>query len=222
MTPSFDSTLIAPQSSSLPFSATTRDYPRRELRKGDTLYRAGDPADTVYRVEDGLLKLSVDLLNGKERIVNIVGPGDFVGAITPAHVTFQDSAEVLSPCVTVQVIPCDEVSGELKEQVFTAAGTHLSRMREALEDTELPVNARLARTFVRLGERFGQVADDETVRLTLPLTHDNFAAMVGAARETTTALLSEMRDGGLIRGTRGRYSFNQATLSDFAVEASLF
>ena len=80
--------------------------------------------------------------------------------------------------------------------------------------------ARLARTFVRLGERFGQISEDQNVRLTLPLTHDNFAAIVGAARETTTAVLSEMRDDGVLQGTRGHYNFNLNTLSDFATEAS--
>ena len=73
---------------------------------------------------------------------------------------------------------------------------------------------------MRLGERFGHVSDTRDVRLTLPLTHDSLAAMVGAARETTTAVLGEMRDGGLVAGTRGRYSFNLESLSDYAVEAS--
>jgi CRP-like cAMP-binding protein len=93
-------------------------------------------------------------------------------------------------------------------------------MRDALEDTELPVTARLARTFVRLGERFGHVSEDKTVRLTLPLTHDNLAAMVGAARETTTALMGEMREQGILDGTRGRYCFNLKDLSEFAIDAA--
>ena len=197
-----------------------RVFPRRELKKGDRLYLEGDAADTVFRVEEGLLKLSIDLVTGKERIVSMVGPGDFVGALTPAHAFQQETAEVLSPQVTVQVIPTSEIVNELQDEVYAAAGTQLLRMRNSLEDSELPVPARLARTFVRLGERFGHVSDTRDVRLTLPLTHDSLAAMVGAARETTTAVLGEMRDDGLVAGTRGRYSFNLETLGDYAVEAS--
>ncbi len=196
------------------------EFPRRILKKADTLYYAGDTADTVYRIEDGLVKLSIDLLTGKERITSIVGPGDYIGGITPSHSVFQETAEVLSPEVSITIIPTEALQGDLKDEVFSAAGHQLSRMRDALEDSELPVTSRLARTFVRLGERFGHISEDDRVRLTLPLTHDNLAAMVGAARETTTALMGEMRDQGILDGTRGRYSFNMHDLSEFAIESA--
>jgi len=196
------------------------EFPKRNLTKSDTLYHAGDTADTIYRIEEGLVKLSIDLLTGKERITSIVGPGDYIGGITPAHEVFQETAEALSPQVWVAIIPTEVLQGELKDEVFSAAGNQLARMRDALEDSELPVTARLARTFVRLGERFGHVSEDDHVRLTLPLTHDNLAAMVGAARETTTALMGEMREQGILDGTRGRYSFNMHDLSEFAVDAA--
>jgi CRP-like cAMP-binding protein len=221
MTATFDGSIIAPQLNPTPSFETFRSvYPCRELTKGESLYHTGDQADTVYRIKEGLVKVSIDLLTGKERIVHVAGPGDFVGAISPSQSSFQDSAEAISPRVVVQVIPQSDIKDRLKDEVFNAAGVQLSRLREALEDSELPVTARLARTFVRLGERFGHISDDQTVHLTLPLTHDNFAAMVGAARETTTALLSEMRDNGLLQGTRGRYSFNLSQLNDYAAEAA--
>jgi CRP-like cAMP-binding protein len=221
MTPSY-STLTQTQTSALPYqqSLTHTDFSRRVLSKGDTLYYSGDEADTVYRVETGLLKLSIDLVTGKERITGIAGPGDYIGAITPAHVNYQETAEALSPQVVLQAASKHELSGDIKEDVSTAAGKQLARLRDSLEDTELPVPARLARTFVRLGERFGNVSTDNTVHLTLPLTQDNLAAIVGAARETTTAILSEMREDGLLEGTRGHYSFNMNTLSDFASQAA--
>lgn len=199
---------------------TQRVFPGRELLKGDILYRAGDVADTVYQVEEGLLKQSIDLLTGKERIISVAGPGDYIGALTPVDSVFQDTAEVLSPRVRVRVIPQDALDGELKECVYAAAGIYMARLRNTLEDSELPVPARLARTFLRLGERFGQVAPDNSVRLTLPLTHDNLAAIVGAARETTTAVMGEMREQGVLEGTRGRYSFQPDVLQGFMLEAA--
>jgi CRP/FNR family transcriptional regulator, cyclic AMP receptor protein len=201
-------------------NSSSSDFSRRTLSKGDVLYHSGDEADTVYRVEEGLLKLSIDLLTGKERITNIAGPGDFIGAITPAHITYQETAEALSPNVVLQATSSKQVSEDLKNQLSAAAGVQLSRMRDTLEDSELPVPSRLARTFVRLGQRFGNISEDKTVHLTLPLTQDNLAAIVGAARETTTAILSEMREDGLLEGTRGHYSFNMTTLNDFASEAA--
>ncbi len=201
-----------------PQAALVRDYHSRELERGEVLYRVGDEGEAVFRIEEGLIKLSVDLVSGKERITSIVGPGDLVGAITPVHVRYQDSAEALSPRVRVTIIPSDELDDAgLHQAILTATGHYLGRLKEALEDSELPVGGRLARAFLRLGERFGQSTGDSRVRLTLPLTHENLAALIGAARETTTATLSEMRGEGLLQGTRGSYSFNPSDLSEFVL-----
>ena len=190
---------------------------RRELHKGEVLYYAEDEAASLYRVDEGLLKLSLDLASGRERITQLVGPGDYLGALTGAP-HYGERAEALSARVAVSEAPKTDTPDR---EVFTATGEQLRRVRDALEDTDLPVAARLARTLLRLGGRFGHAAETGVVHLTLPLTHDTLAALVGAARETTTALLGEMRASGVLSGTRGRYSFNPARLLEFAHEAAL-
>lgn len=221
MTAPFDTGSLAPRSSAPPPPEVVREAPRRELGKGEVLYRAGDPADSVYRVSEGLLKLGIDVMTGKERIVAVAGPGDTIGALIPGRATLRESAEALSPRVVVRVLPHAAALQLLPDELFHASGVQLEQLRDALEDGELPVTARLARTLLRLGRRFGQHGADGVVRLTLPLTHENFAAMVGAARETTTALLGEMRERGVISGTRGRYAFHRDELHAYAVDAAL-
>ena len=150
-----------------------RDYPSRELKRGEVLYRLGDEGEAIFLIEEGLVKLSLDLVSGKERITSIAGPGDLVGAITPVHVRYQDGAEALSPRVRVTIIPSDQLDDTgLQQATLTATGHYWCRLKEALEDSELPVGGRLARAFLRLGERFGQSTGDSRVRLTLPLTHE--------------------------------------------------
>lgn len=196
-----------------------RDYPIRELAKGDVLYRVGDPADAVYRVVEGLLKQAVTVAGGKERILAVAGPGEPIGAVATDLPRFLETASALSPRVRVRVVPREDARRLLDVELATATGAQLVRAYQALEDAELPVPARLARTLLRLGARFGTSSDDGSVRLTLPLTHENFAAMVGAARETTTAVMGEMRDAGLVSGTRGRYRFHRDRLHAFALDA---
>jgi CRP-like cAMP-binding protein len=189
-----------------------------ELARTDVLYHLGDAAESVFRVEEGLLKLSIDLPSGKERIISVAGPGDFVGAVTPTHSAYLETAEALSPRVRVMAGAAGDA--QLAPALHVAAGAHLSRLHDALHDADLSVPARLAQTFARLGERFGARLPDGTVQLTLPLTHDHLAAMIGAARETTTATLSALRDMGLISGTRGRYRFDPARLRTYAATAA--
>lgn len=204
------------------------DSPRRSLAKGELLYHQGDAAASTYLVESGLLTLSIVARPGRERVVGLAGPGDLIGAHTLGQSTYLDSAAALSQDVNVVLFRVGGPSGQLDADaqylLGEAAFRHLQRLTNQLEDAEVPVPARIARTFLRLAERYGQANGDETsggpVRLTLPLTHDTLAAMVGAARETTSATVEHLRRQGLVTGTRGRYVIQTEALQAFAVQAA--
>src|SRR5262245_56079898 len=53
----------------------------QKLKADQTLFVAGDPGDGCYRVEEGLLKVSVVSPSGGERILAILGPGALVGEL---------------------------------------------------------------------------------------------------------------------------------------------
>ncbi|HZJ10118.1 MAG TPA: Crp/Fnr family transcriptional regulator [Trueperaceae bacterium] len=218
---------------------------RRSLGKGELLYLQGDSATTAFFVESGLLKLSIVARPGRERIVGLAGPGDLIGAHTQGQSRFLDSASALSQDVTVVKLdvggsPHAELGAEIRYLLGEAAYRHLERLTHQLEDAEVPVPARVARTFLRLAERFGQDGFESNsyesnsyesyqagdnpgrgaVRLTLPLTHDTLAAMVGAARETTSTTVEQLRRLGLVTGTRGRYVVQTQALQAFASQAA--
>lgn len=184
---------------------------RFELTRGESLYRRGDRNGSLYRVEAGLLKLSLPVAAGRERILLLAGPGDVIGALSP-HVpaVCTEDAEALSRSVNISLLHSGtDAAAALR---LGALARQAEQLRRAFEDAELPVPARLARTLLQLAERFGQARPGGLVRLTLPLTHDNLAAMIGAARETTSCELARLRRCGLISGTRGVYSFRPEQL----------
>ncbi len=220
MTPSFDGQLHSGWHSPPPPPRGLDAFPQRELGKGEVLYRAGDRADTVYRVVHGLVKLAIDVASGRERILGVAGPGDLIGALAPGPALLRESAAALSASVVVTVVPRSDAAA-FEPALFRAAGDRLARLTDVLEDVELPVGARLARTLLRLGERFGQLSDSGEIRITLPVTHEILASLVGAARETTTAALGELRSDGLLVGTRGSYRFRPGPLLDYAQRAAL-
>ncbi len=51
----------------------------RHLGADEVLFLAGDPGDGLYRVDEGLLKISIASASGAERILAILGPGAIVG-----------------------------------------------------------------------------------------------------------------------------------------------
>ena len=52
------------------------------LAAGKVLYLAGDSGDDCYRIEDGLLKVTMVSHSGDERILAFVGRGDIVGELS--------------------------------------------------------------------------------------------------------------------------------------------
>ncbi len=221
-----------------PFSApvipsVTERLERHSLIKGEFLYRSGQPARYAFFIEAGLVALTLEAVADRDRVVALAGPGDVLGAIAPNLIHYPDSAVALSTDVTVRLVvspsaqaqlelgdseaPCPE----LEALLLRAAGEQIVRLTHALEDSAYPVPARVARTFLRLGERFGHNTEEGAVRLTLPLTHDTLAALVGAARETTTGVVQQLRADGLLEGTRGRYRYRPEALRDYAHAAAL-
>src|SRR3954447_16954204 len=78
--------------------------PRRELERGEVVFREGDPADAVHLVLSGHLAVSVSTSDGERATLNVVGPGSPVGelALLSRGAPAQRSATVvaLEPSVT--------------------------------------------------------------------------------------------------------------------------
>lgn len=229
-------------------SATTRT-----LGKGEQLYLQGEAAMSTYVVEAGLVALSLNARPDRERIIGLAGPGDLVGALTAGQSEYLESAHALSQGVAIRTVIVERLAdgrapltAEMTAALSRAAGEHLASLTRLLEDSDTPVPTRVARTLLRLGDRFGHSIDDGStaagsagvsghdgrplrgagrragrrVRLTLPLTHETIASMVGAARETTTTTIEQLRRGGLVHGTRGRYVIDVDGLTAYANEAA--
>ena len=208
--------------------------PSRTLDRGEPLYQQGEEAVSTYIIEAGLIALSLNARPDRERIIGLAGPGDLLGALTIDQDEYLESAHALSQGVSVRAVLVDQLSGSttaaaaVTDAMSRAAGEQLTRLTRLLEDTETPVPARVARTLLRLGERFGHSLDavgtgaqsGHRVRLTLPLTHETIANMVGAARETTTSTIEQLRRKDLVHGTRGRYVLDVAGLAEFASETA--
>ena len=58
------------------------------LAASRTLFVAGEDGDGCYRVEEGLLKASVSVATGGERILAILGPGSVVGELSSTALRF--------------------------------------------------------------------------------------------------------------------------------------
>ena len=179
------------------------------IRRPNSIFSEGQASDRVYIMLSGVAKLSIQ--NREERVlVGLVGPGEIFGvssllpnAIRPFR------CDAFSDC-TVAIVPPElfvdttlGVQRELLSRVLDATvGRWWMMLVRYANFVGLGLRERLAGALLEVGNKFG-VEDSRGVLLTLKLTHEDLAELVGASRQRTTVQLKEFEnEQALIRDGR--------------------
>jgi CRP-like cAMP-binding protein len=186
----------------------------RTVGVNTTLYEAGNDASSIYLVHQGVMKAVVPTSLGRDRIADLYGPGDVLGVAAIEGTRHAETVEAVQESIVTPLDPMQAMNErKLREHILRSMARQLRRNREMIDDGELPVGARVTRTFLRLCDRFGQPADTKDgVKLPLALTHEDLASLTGSSRVTITRILGELRNEGALIGTRGVYIANRKKL----------
>ncbi len=192
---------------------STLAHPTRMLEPSAILYEAGRDASSLYIVNSGVLKAVVPTSLGRDRIADLHGPGDVLGLAAIEGGSHSETVQAVHDACLTPLDPHQALNDRrLRDYIFHSMARQLRRNREAIDDAELPVGARVTRTFLRLTERFGQGAGSGGIKLPLALTHEDLASLTGSSRVTITRILGELRQEGALSGTRGVYIANPRNL----------
>ena len=172
---------------------------RKPYPKNSTVVAAGDPADALYIVISGRLKVMMSDKEGKEVILAILNQGDFFGemglidqAPRSATVVAIDSCELLT-MTRADFTKCLQKNFDLTMNVILGL---VKRLREADRKIGslalMDVCGRVARLLMEMAE----TVDGQKVVTKLP--KQQIAKMVGATREMVTRVMKEMETGGHI------------------------
>ena len=180
---------------------------RRNLAAGEQLLWEGDEAIIVANVVRGVLKLSTQTSDGKEQILGLVYPSDFVGRpfgqITPYGVQALTEAEV---CV-FQRTDFDRFAREhprLEHKLLERTLRELDRTRRwMLLLGRMTAEQKLASFLLETAERAEPIgcttaSSPEPSSLTMPLSRQQIADVLGLTIETVSRLFSKMKTEGLI------------------------
>lgn len=181
----------------------------RHVERGTNVYHAGDDADSLYVVAHGALKLSRPSLDGYEVLVDVVGPGDFLGMLTAlGEATFAETATALiESCVlrfsaqAFRAVLNDhpQVTLAALDAVSARLAAARQTVRELAADT---AQQRIGAALLRLAEGLG-VAESGAVRIPVPVTQADLASMAGTTAETVSRTLAGWRTAGLVQTGRG-------------------
>lgn len=180
----------------------------RDFSTGDAIYHIGEAASQFYVVASGLAKTTRSNSDGHETLLDILGSGDFLGAL-PAlgpH-AYPDTAWAMTPLC---LLGLDAGAFELvMEQFPSVARATLKGISHRLTESQTAVHLlsgasleqRLAATLLLLAAKNGKPWDGGTL-VQIPLSRDDLAAMTGAATESVSRLLSTWRRAGIIETGR--------------------
>ncbi|RPF28959.1 Crp/Fnr family transcriptional regulator [Georgenia muralis] len=176
--------------------------------EGDRLYTAGEPAEHLFVVAAGRVKLTRTGAGGTEVITDVLAPGDLLGALsTLGEPTYAESAVALTTTCALRIGPAAfrEVLTErpaVALRVLDDLAGRLARARSDVGRSGESVAARVATVLLRLADRMGQERPGGGVLIQVPLSRADLAAMAGSTPESVSRVMSRWRSDGLVDSGR--------------------
>lgn len=180
------------------FNKTCANY-----KKGQDLFVEGSRPIGLFCINQGKIKIYKYASDGKEQIMRIAKPGDFVGynsLLSDKRYPF--SAAALEDC-TVCLIPKDTITQLFRENDRFSEGlvnllcSTIDESVEKIADMAYkPVRGRMAEALLLLYHSYKDETNKEGV---ISLNREDLASLVGTVKETAIRILKEFKDDNLIR-----------------------
>ena len=181
---------------------------KQTISKGQIIYRPEEPAQSIFLVLNGRVKLTRVSRDGRESVLDILRSGEPFGELAALGYDQRQEQATTIDSVELRIWPADEVRRRLERDPRLALWLtrQVSRRLEAahnhIETLSFdPIPKRLARVILYHAQRFGTNLQDGRVR-TLPLTHEALAQQVATSREIITHYMNEFRQKGLLDYSR--------------------
>lgn len=177
----------------------------REIAKGELLFHYGDPARTLDIVRKGKIRLFSISESGKEKLIRILNPGDWMGeaALFGEH-TQSHYAEAMMPTSICSIdresfqkllVRFPDISLRLLETLSLRLLE--SEKQSSLIATE-SISARVAMILLEYGDA------QKSAEIQLPMSKKDLASYIGTTAETLSRKLALFERKGLIRLRTGR------------------
>jgi CRP-like cAMP-binding protein len=184
----------------------------RRLDADEVLFLAGDPGDGLYRLDEGLLKVSITSASGAERILAILGPGAIVGDLAIIDgLPRSASVTALRECKLQFLSRAAFEKFAAKEPAIYKY--LLNVMAARLRDTDqivaagsfLPLKGRVARALMDLAHAFGNDVGKGRVVIRQKVSQGDLAAMAGIARENVSRIMNDWMRAKIVTRLSGYY-----------------
>ena len=173
------------------------------LGRNQTAFVQGDPADAIFYVQKGRLRVTVTSANGKEATITLVGPGEFLGenCMVSAHPLHLSTATAMVDCALLRISKTEMTrvlhqEPELSEMFVSFLLARNARIQADLVDQLFNSSEkRLARILLLLAQ-FGKESKPDIV---VPkISQEILAEMIGTTRSRVSFFMNRFRKLGFV------------------------
>jgi CRP-like cAMP-binding protein len=183
----------------------------KRIHRKEVLYRAGDRAESLYRLSVGLMRIIEILPDGRQLTLRHVLPGDFFGEEALNEKAHRYTAEALTD-VSCQSLDPKALSTDDLRLVAGSLATQMVQVQAY--ETHLQwgeLRSRICRYLLYLASTAAKGQDDRGVFITA--SHEEIADATASTRESVSKLLSDLRhEGTLDTGYRKIYLADRRSL----------
>ena len=184
------------------------NFIERGYSPSQAIYREGNPAERLFVLADGKIKLLKFGANNREVLLDILRPGDFFGNFTYiSGDTYQESAIALTQACTLSISNEDfraivDRTPQLAIRSMQVMAARLNAStQKVLQLGSMSVEQRLAFTLLDLDKKFGLERAGLRV-IDVPLSQEELAGMTATTPESVSRWMSQMRKLGVIQSGR--------------------
>jgi CRP-like cAMP-binding protein len=175
---------------------------------GTQLFHRGEPGCFAWAVQTGRVHLLRSGPGGRRLVLEVVGPGDWFGAVVALQNRPYSASAVTAVASTVWKVPADvlrtvaERDPTVRAHVLDLATRRLGRAQDRLCLTVFEhLEPRLARAVLALAEETG-ASDEAPIRVSVG--RQELADLVGTTIESVSRVISRWRRAGLVDAGRQR------------------
>lgn len=175
-----------------------------KLKNGDIVFFQGDPSFDVYFLKEGRVKLSRMSLEGREITLAILDKGEIFGemsAYSEEHRNVQ--AQAMEESIVCMMKKSDFLDVLHRSPQLNFKLTKFIVFRRLQIESKIDqlifndVPTRLAGLLLSLIEQYGE-KDSRGIRIRIKLSHQELGNLIGATRETISALLAQWKKCGFV------------------------
>lgn len=178
----------------------------KNYKKGEIIFTPGDSFDSLFVVNKGLVKISRISAMGKEQIIRILQPGDFMGELSLFNKTVHSNTAEALENTEICVIQANKIKElllqrpEISLKFLRKYSERIEEYEELIEQVVLrDVEQRIANYLLIEIEKNNIIKKNGEYEIILPVSKGDLASLISTTQETLSRKLSLFQDNGWIK-----------------------